>query len=571
MLKFHSLFLGLLIVLKVVSALIIELPDGKVEGISDTTREGTNFYGFLALRYAEPPVGELRFKPPQPLKPWDDIYNGTEEKNICYQVVTNSDKENEDCLFANVFTPVDVSNASHASDLAVMVWIHGGGFTGGAAYRAEGGVGPKFFMDAGVVLVSINYRLGPFGFMSSGDNVIPGNLGLKDQAEALRWVQKNIEYFGGDPNKVTIFGQSAGSASVSYQLLNPHVKGLFRAAILESGSALSPWAYQRNETEVTYQTAQLIDPDFTSKNSTELLEFLQSVPAASIDKASAQFTSTTESPANYQISKGFFYAPVIEASNDDAILTKTQYELLESGYFNQVPVFMGMTNEESLGFLTKGDLSSLWGAYDEDPSILVPFDMHLTDAEAKKYVGENIWSYFTDDQGFNVEDWARGIMYHSVQDFDKANIKQAEVISQHSTVYFYQFSYSGLMGNFNYRMPGCGNVTHSEELNYIFSKRISNEIPDNTDMSCFPESDQKVHYRIMALWTNFAKYLNPTPSDVDVNILQNVTWEEVKPNDFKYLDIGTDLVMTKGYPKEEKYLYWTSLYDKNAIPPLDTF
>ncbi|ERL86508.1 esterase FE4 [Dendroctonus ponderosae] len=558
-----------LVLIQLSTGIIIQLPDGQVEGTTDSTRNGVTYHSFFALRYAQPPVGALRFKPSKIVESWDGIYDGTVEKNVCYQVYENSYKENEDCLFANVYTPVDLSN-SFASELAVMVWIHGGGFISGAAYQPEGGVGPKFFMDANVVFVAINYRLGPFGFMSSGDEILPGNLGLKDQQLALKWVKQNIVYFGGDPEKVTIFGQSAGSASVSYQLLSPSSNGLFRAAIMESGSALSPWAYQRNQTEITYRTAQLIDPSFTSGDSSELLEFLQSVPAAAIDNASLALSSSIESPADYQISKGFFYGPVVEAPNEHSFLTELQYGLFEAGDYNQVPAFIGMTNEESLGLLANGDLSVLWNAYDAQPSILVPFDLHVTDPTLKQTIGSEIRNFFTEDSGFNNND-ATGIKYHSVHDFDKAHIKQAELMSSHSTVWFYQFSYSGLMGDPKYNVPGCGNVTHAEEVNYFFSKWYSDAIPDNTDMSYFPESDQKVHNRIMALWTDFAKHLNPTPAGVDEEIFQYITWEPVEPDEFKYLDIGEDLEVTYGYPKSEKYIFWNDLYQKYAVPPYDTF
>lgn len=219
--------------------------------------------------------------------------------------------------------------------------------------------------------------------------------------------------------------------------------GLFRGAILESGAAISPWAYQRNQTEITYRTAQLIDPTFTSRDSIELLQFLQSVPAASIDNASALYSSTAvstlsfkvrtkllitaflvhqESAADYQISKGFFYGPVIEVESEDAVLTDFQYGLLRDGNFNQVPVLAGMTNEESLGLLANGgkvylsqkiylfnqnrilklDLTVLWNAYDQDPSILVPFDLHVTDIGKKQELGLEIWEHFTKGEGFNL-------------------------------------------------------------------------------------------------------------------------------------------------------------------------
>ncbi|XP_076257208.1 cholinesterase 1-like isoform X3 [Rhynchophorus ferrugineus] len=337
-------------------------------------------------------------QPPHLVTPWNDTYDATIEKHICYQVNADSLKENEDCLFVNVFTPKNLTKYPIDSNLTVMVWIHGGGFIQGTGYTI-GGVGPKFFMDENVILVAFNYRLGPFGFLSTGDDVITGNLGLKDQMFALKWVQKNIQYFGGDSEKVTIFGQSAGSASVAYQLLSPQSKGLYRAAILESGSALSPWAYQRYAKNISYLTAKYIDADFNGSNSEELLDFLMAVPASSIDKASATLNSEYETPYNFQISKGFFYAPVIEHEHEGAFLSEPMYELFEFGRYNNVPVIIGMNAEESLGLLEQ-NLTNLWKAYDDHPEVLVPFDMHVNDEKLTQVLGQKIYEFFSEGSSF---------------------------------------------------------------------------------------------------------------------------------------------------------------------------
>ncbi|XP_066150488.1 esterase FE4-like [Euwallacea fornicatus] len=549
----------------VVNAIVVDLPDGKIEGLTNTTLNGTPFHSFLALRYAEPPVGSLRYKPPEPVQPWNDTYNATTEKSICYQLATNSDLENEDCLFLNVFTPKNLT--SFAPDLAVLAWIHGGGFVSGSGYMSFGGFGPKFFMDSNVVLVTLNYRLGAFGFLSTGDEVISGNFGLKDQVLALKWIRKNIKYFGGDPEKITIFGQSSGGSSVGYHLLSPLSKGLYRAAILQSGSSLSPMAYQRNQTDYTYKTIKLLDPEFTSTNSTEILQYLQSLPASKIDKAASTLTSETETPANYQISKGFFYSASKEVCHDGAFLTELQYQSFLNGQYSKVPILIGNTDEESLGLVRLGDLSFLENAYDSNPSILVPFDMNITNnSTLKDSVGGEILGYF----GRFAKDRAKLIKYHSMHDLDKGNIKLASLMAAFSTVYFYQFSYSGKMGNNPYAVPGTGKVAHSEDLNYIFSRSYSEDIPDNSDLSKFERSDQMVHFRMMELWTNFAKYLNPTPGGANREMLQNTTWFPIDET-FRYLKIDEYLSMQTGLPKAEAFMFWNYLYDKYAVPPLDSF
>ncbi|XP_078377736.1 cocaine esterase-like [Oculina patagonica] len=199
---------------------------------------------FLGVPFAAPPIGELRLKPPQPPKEWKpNVRPAKKHGNVCWQgkyyeqMIKHFDPNfsySEDCLYLDVYTP----NVS--SNLPVMVYIHGGSYELGSAVLFPGDILALY----GVVVVVIQYRLGPFGFLTTGDLAAPGNYGMLDQVEALKWVKENIEHFGGDPNKVTIFGVSAGGTSVALHLLSPLSQGLFHQAIAESGVDLSSFAIQ---------------------------------------------------------------------------------------------------------------------------------------------------------------------------------------------------------------------------------------------------------------------------------------------------------------------------------------
>ena len=205
-----------------------------------------SYYAFHAIPYAEPPLGELRFQLPRAYSTSygtiDDPYNATDSyrnNKICPQVknphFTKVDREDEDCLHLSVYSP-DI----HSDTLRpVLVWIHGGDFESGSGMHRY--FGPERFMkDGDIVMVSINYRLGTLGFLSLGTEELPGNAGLWDQVEALKWIQANIDSFGGNPGNVTIMGESAGSWSVMYQLLSPKSAGLFQRVISQSGTPMSP-------------------------------------------------------------------------------------------------------------------------------------------------------------------------------------------------------------------------------------------------------------------------------------------------------------------------------------------
>ncbi|CAG9769385.1 unnamed protein product [Ceutorhynchus assimilis] len=563
-----SIFYSLLFVIATVHGdALVDLPNGQIRGITQYTTKGVAYNSFYGVRYGQNPTNKLRLQPPKPVEAWEGVFDATVEKGICYQVTQDNDLETEDCLLLNLYTPVDLQRNSSAK-LPVMFFIHGGGFVEGTGIL-EWGVGPNYFIEYGVIMVSINYRLGPFGYLSTGDDVIPGNIGMKDQILALKWVRDNIEYFGGDPEKVTVFGQSAGSASVSYLLLSPLAEGLFRGAILESGSALSPWAYQRDQVEITYKTAAKLNSDFeTNRNSTALLEFLQSVSAKELDEASFNVTNDLDNPGNYQLSKGFYYTPVVEHEHKDAFLTQMQYEAFEQGNFYKVPVLIGFNAEESLFMVGVKQFPEMIKAYDRNATNLVPFDMHIEDSDVSKKVGLKIKHFYSPEKSFG-ENELGAVQFHSTHDFDKSVIKQAELQAPYVPVYLYEFTYIGKMGNNPNVLEGSGGVGHGEEQNYIFSRWYSSDIPDNTDFSKFPEADVRVHYRFMSLFTNFAKELDPTPREEE--ILQNITWPTVQPGALKYLEIGADLAVRGGAPKNEMYSFWNELYVGYANRPYDTY
>jgi len=236
--------------------LIVETSSGKVKG-AKREYEGINkngtYVSFQGIPYAMPPVGTLRFKDPKPIQPWAGIKDVSGKPGeACPQSTLFTAKPedigkltgDEDCLFLNIYTEEIPSSKSSNSQLLkpVMFYIHGGGFSIGAGAGSTGqpGSGEDYLLESGMVLVTINYRLGALGFLAIEGSNIQGNQGLKDQVLALRWVKENIAKFGGDPGRITISGLSAGAMSVHAHILSPMGKGedLFHRAISQSGTMM---------------------------------------------------------------------------------------------------------------------------------------------------------------------------------------------------------------------------------------------------------------------------------------------------------------------------------------------
>lgn len=213
--------------------------------------DGTKVDTYLGIPFAEPPVEDLRFAPPKPLKPLQGTYAATRLPNTCWQYIpsgfdianagariwVNNTQMSEDCLYLNVWAPAD---RRADSPLPVMIWIFGGGFFAGTS-TLDVYDGRFLAAKENVIVVSMQYRLGVFGFLHLKDNV-EGNMGLLDQRAAMEWVQQHIASFGGDPDRVTLFGESAGAASIAFHYLMPESRRLFRRMILQSAGPFHRWA-----------------------------------------------------------------------------------------------------------------------------------------------------------------------------------------------------------------------------------------------------------------------------------------------------------------------------------------
>ncbi|XP_042209766.1 esterase FE4-like [Homarus americanus] len=288
---------------------------GSVTGRKEPTmglhRSNTHYYAFRGIPYAKPPVGNLRLEDPVEVKGgWPGGHlNASQYQPACpqYSVKFNLVLGDEDCLYLNVFTPKLPEAASGGEGLPVFVYIHGGGFLRGSSLWLSA----ARFTAHQVVFVTINYRLGALGFLSTGDRTIPGNYGSLDQIAALRWVNSHIAQFGGDPSKVTLGGFSAGSASAHLFMISPRAKGLFQKAILMSGTVHGCWSVKDQPHRYATQLANKLGCPLTS--STRVRSCISAKPYQEVIRAQASMLRYTFWPLPYTI--------VIDAGlRDDPVL-----------------------------------------------------------------------------------------------------------------------------------------------------------------------------------------------------------------------------------------------------------
>ena len=332
----------------------LHLPEGEVVGRQEFSDSGRPYHGYYGIPYALPPTGERRFMRPEPVLSWGRVV-GQEEEVECAQEFTGREevfswskppvRGGEDCLVLNIFTP-----DTRTPDLPVIFFIHGGGYFAGSSSPAV--YGPEYFMDHEVILVTVNYRLGPLGFLSLGDSSLPGNQGLWDLALAIKFIQKRVHHFGGDNKRVTLMGHSAGAMAVQFLMLNMKLSGLFRAAILQSGPVIS--AYSCSDKHPAYYTRTLAaavgcDP---ALNSSALVHCLQRADlhllVNNVRVVDQQPDVVRNAPSPWKPILDSHFLP-----EDEAFLVGDPYTLLKEKRFLDIPVIIGHTKDEGLYAVTE--------------------------------------------------------------------------------------------------------------------------------------------------------------------------------------------------------------------------
>ncbi|XP_049853094.1 juvenile hormone esterase-like [Schistocerca gregaria] len=529
------------------AALTVTTAQGVLRGRRARAPSGAAYCAFQGIPYAKPPVRELRFKPPQPAEKWTSIRNATEEGPVAPQVnlYTGRLEGDEDCLYLNVYTP----NPPKGS-MPVMVWIHGGGFFSGSGNADIHG--PEYLVEHGVVVVTFNYRLGVLGFMSTGDNVVPGNMGLKDQVMALRWVKDHIANFGGDPKNVTIFGQDAGAWSCHAHMLSPMSRGLFQRVIAMSGSTLVPAAFSTAVPERTFVLTEHLG--LRTRSSEEVLMYLMEFPA----KAFVEDMRHALAPEDKERTVIPFVMTVEPPDAEGgAFLTKPPAELLRAGRAHRVPLLTGVTALEGAVFLVKNVRNVINATANLDMSFqrLVPQDFNGR-KEDRIALCREMKNFYYGDEPVSSDNLGPYVNIRGDLAFNYPVIKTARIHSkQTQNVYLYLFSADGELNHMKRiaKAEKLAGACHGDDVFYLFRSSLF-------DVAAEPTSaESKTIANLTKLWTNFAKTGNPTP---DKGGDLGVTWPAFSERTPSYLRIDNSGVSVAKELFGERMAFWDRLYER---------
>ena len=482
--------------------------NGKLEGMKEETSTGQTFYKFLSVPYAEPPIGKLRFRDPMAKKYWSGTLNATQDPERCVQISALPGTPvvlagSEDCLYLNIYTP-NLPNPDHLGSshlMPVMFWIHGGGFTSGS-----GKMNPELLLDSGVLVVSVNYRLGPFGFFAlEGNPELAGNLGLKDQQEAIMWVHKNIKYFGGDPHKVTLFGESAGAVSVHAHVLSPRIKNLFQGAILQSGTLLFRYDSIFLEKEVQESSKR-----FLKKLDCDVHDVIKCLQGKDVETLmqfsnSTDTTDTTEEESGEEMDSSYWV--VQDTCSFSPVLPYNPLQQMTSGSFKKVPMIVGTTKDDG-GIVLLLD-PRIKPAFDETNTTLTLASTlglaTINITEEEKILAEIVTQFYLSN-GTYEENEKSLIEMQTDSWFASPAATSAHLHGHHASIYPYVLNERCTLFSFSFVFGGGFKdygVSHADDLNCIFQP-----FPTFGNLT---ESGEMTSKAMVTSWTNFAKFGNPSP------------------------------------------------------------
>jgi para-nitrobenzyl esterase len=445
----------------------VKTEQGKIQG---KTINNGKVNAFLGLPYAAPPVGDLRWKAPEPPAKWKGARDATKFGAHCAQgrvfddMIFQDSGPSEDCLSLNVYSPAD---AKDQSKLPVMFWIHGGGYSGGGS--SEPRHNGDFLPLKGVVLVTVNYRLGVFGFLVTDElakegNGAAGNYGLLDMVAALHWVNANIKNFGGDPGNVTIFGESAGSFAVSTLMASPLAQGLFQKAIGESGAA--------------FPGGLALGGDTVAERAKADGAWMESIGAKSLKDLRAMSTDQLLEAAKKKTPGGF--PPVV----DGRLLTEPVPDTYAAGKQAHVPLLAGWNADEGSFVAMRGMTATQWNA--------------MADGLFKERSAAFLKLYPADS---DTESLRSAIDYGSDNFIALGTWKwlEAQKKTGEAPVYRYHFELAATPSKYH---PGTF-AFHSDDIEYVFGT-----LDTRPGWTVRPE-DRKLSDEMMSYWTNFARSGDP--------------------------------------------------------------
>lgn len=426
---------------------------------------------YRGIPFAAPPVGDLRWRAPKPAAKWEGVRQADKFGSNPIQGWGSPSNMSEDCLYLNVWTPAKSSNEK----IPVLVWIYGGGFNGGST--AEPNYSGENLAEKGVVLVSIAYRVGHLGFLvhselsAENPNHVSGNYGLLDMIAGLQWIQKNITAFGGDPNKVTIFGESAGGIAVSMLCASPLAKGLFHGAISQSGGSFGP------SRPTTYPGENM-----------KLLSIAERDGQAYVESArDSSIAELRKIPAD-KLPKGSFGKGMAWPIIDGYVIPDDQYKLYETGMFNDLPILVGYNSDEGASFSSSktpedyiNSVKTRYGMFTDDLIKAYPVGMNKVPKTARDLMRDAAF-------GWQTWSWAR---LHSKQ----GNTK----------VFYYYFDQHP---EYPEDSPKHGSGSpHGQDVAYVF-KHLNTADPQ------ISKTDFDISEAMAIYWTNFAKFGDPNGQGV---------------------------------------------------------
>ncbi|XP_061888200.1 bile salt-activated lipase-like [Entelurus aequoreus] len=479
----------------------------------------------------------------QPHPGWDGIFKATKFAKRCVQmsVLQTSTFGSEDCLYLNIWVP----QGRHVStNLPVMIWFYGGGFMVG------GSMGPNFLnnylysgqqlADKGnVIVVSVGYRVGVLGFLSTGDSSLPGNYGLWDQHAAISWVHRNIQSFGGDPDNMTIFGESAGGASVSFQSLSPHSRGLFKRVISQSGVALCPWALSRNPHKVAQEVAAKVGCPTDER----MVDCLKATDAATLTMASPRILQGT--PDDPLVNK-LVLSPVVDGDFLPDQPGNLFHNAAETDYL------VGVNNMDGHLF-TSQDIPSLGKKSQETP---VEDVKRLLGAYTKEKGPVGLDIAFA---GYSA-DWGSSPSQETIKrtavdigtDYlflvpSQSTLYRHAANATSGRTFSYLLSEPSLMAGPGRPYHTWVGADHADDLQYVFGKPF-------TTPKAYGEKHRDLSGYMIAYWTNFARTGDPNMGNLKVP----VTWPEFSSTEHKFLDISAQMNTTS--IKQEMRLRFVTLW-----------